>query len=82
MVFRHARMKWVCSCLLFLPVLVACSGCTPPPHYSVSVAQGPTHTTFAQRNLPGSGKDDYLVDCKHNPDGTLYDCYVVKLPQN
>ena len=73
-------MKWACkSCLLFLLGVFAGSGCAPP-HYSVSVAQGPTHTTFAQR-YPGT-RDDYLVDCKNDSSGNLSDCYVVKLPQN
>jgi len=79
MVAGRANMEWICrSSLLFLG-LVAWSGCSRA-HYSISVAQGPTHTTFAQRNP--QIKDDYLVDCKNNADGTLYDCYVVTLPQN
>ena len=85
MVAGRASMEWICqSSLLFLG-LVVWSGCSRPvvyasAHYSVSVAQGPTHTTFAQRNP--HLKDDYLVDCKNNSDGTVYDCYVVKLPPN
>jgi hypothetical protein len=72
-------MKWVYqSCLLVVLGCVAWSGCAP--HYSVALTQDPNHTTFAQRNI--QNKDDYLVDCKNNSNGTLYDCYVVTLPHN
>ena len=85
MVADRANMKRICQASLLSLGLVVWSGCSRPvvwshTHYSVAVAQGPTHTTFAQRNP--HLKDDYLVDCKNNSDGTVYDCYVVKLPPN
>jgi hypothetical protein len=67
----------------FVPVLllgllfVALLGCTPP-HYSVDVARGQNHVTFAQRHHDQS-KNDYLVDCKVDASGAYKDCYTIEL---
>jgi hypothetical protein len=64
--------------LVALIAAIGGTACTPP-HYSVGVARGPTHITYAQRhhdvNFP-----DYLVDCELDPDGTPSDkCTTVPL---
>jgi hypothetical protein len=57
-----------------LPLATACV----PPHFSVAVARGPTHVTYARRSAYGT-RSDYLVDCALAPDDQPATCDVVPL---
>lgn len=66
--------------LLLVAVLASatCFACAPPD-YSVGVARGPDHITFAQRRT-NSREVDYLVDCAIDPAGKPTRCSNVVLP--
>jgi hypothetical protein len=51
--------------------------CTPP-HYSVGVARGPDHVTFAQRHH-NVQHNDYLVDCAIDANGRPTKCKTIEL---
>jgi len=52
-------------------------GCAPP-HYSVSVARGPAHITYAQRHH-NLYTNDYLVDCEIDEAGNRSNCEIIEL---
>jgi hypothetical protein len=62
--------------LLFL--IGALAGCAPS-HFSVAVAYGPNHVTFAQCHR-NADQDDYLLDCPVSPGGIIYECDAIALP--
>jgi hypothetical protein len=66
---------WAMSAGLALMLI---AGACASPHYSVSVARGKNHVTFAQRHHEAR-HNDYLVDCKMAENGALTDCYIIEL---
>jgi hypothetical protein len=71
-------LRWtVATCVATTPLVMACS----PPHYTVAVARGPTHVTYAQRHAKVS-QPDYLVDCLIGPDGRPTHCAIVPLEED
>jgi|GEM_PF-4463560 len=67
------RLKFIAG-LVFTNAVCACT----PPHYSVGVARGPDHITYAQRN--DGDHNDYLLDCATNSSGQPSNCKTIELP--
>ncbi len=71
-------MKRIKTAAISLGVAWALAGCAPP-HYSVGVAHGPTHVTYAQRHHDAK-ENDYLVDCQVDAQGNRSNCVIIPLP--
>jgi len=54
------------------------AGACTPPHYTVAVATSPGHITFGQRHSE-SNRNDYLIDCAMQPDGSYTACTLIEL---
>jgi hypothetical protein len=71
-------MKVTRFLLVAVVASATCIACAPP-YYSVGVARGPDHITFAQRR-PDVQDLDYLVDCAIDAAGKPTRCTTVLLP--
>ncbi|MBN1773627.1 MAG: hypothetical protein JXB32_20355 [Deltaproteobacteria bacterium] len=69
---RRMSLFW-----MLLAVGLSAGACTPP-HYSVAVATSPGYITFGQRHSEGD-RNDYLVDCAMQPDGSYTSCTLIEL---
>jgi len=72
--FQRALHNW--KLLLFLAMIGSICACEST-HYSVAVARGPDHVTFAQRH-DSFDEDDYLVDCALDA-GRPDNCRIIDL---